>query len=324
MPPSALVVGCGSIGRRHARNLLDLGVNVTAVDPDADARGQFVDARGVALMADLDEAWGREPALAVIASPTDLHVAHAIEAAQHGCHLLIEKPLASRDDRLDELLALTSERQLITMVGCNMRFHPGPAEIKRLLRDNAVGQTLAARLHTGSHLPDWRPGTELPRSYSASAERGGGAILDCIHELDLACWFFGPGRLAGAATVGAETIGLEIEGIAELLVRHDTGMLSSIHLDLLQRDYQRTCEIIGTEGTLYWSFDRSEIQIRDGRDTRAIDLEAAWTVNQMYVDELAYFLACVAEGHPTFNSIPDARATLALALAARGRSEAPS
>jgi predicted dehydrogenase len=123
--------------------------------------------------------------------------------------------------------------------------------------------------------------------------------------------------------VGAQTIGLEIEGIAELLVRHDTGMLSSIHLDLLQRDYQRRCEIIGSEGSIYWSFNHPDVQIRDGRRVQQIELSADWKLNQMYSDELGYFLSCVEERRSTFNSVADARATLTLALAARAQGEEP-
>src|SRR5262249_44881068 len=151
----------------------------------------------------------------LVTAPTHLHVPLAREAAAHGCDLFIEKPLSHSWDGVEELRHEVRRRGLVTMVGCNMRFHPGPARVHELLRRGAIGRPLAARIFTGSYLPDWRPGTDYRKSYSASSERGGGVLLDCIHEIDLALWYFGPARLAAAVAAPAETIGLDVEGVAE-------------------------------------------------------------------------------------------------------------
>ena len=139
--------------------------------------------------------------------------------------------------------------------------------VRRLLGEGAIGRVIAARIHTGSYLPEWRPGTDYRRSYSASSTRGGGAILDCIHEIDLALWYFGPGVLSASATVPAHTLGLEVEGLAEILIRHDSGVLSSVHLNFIQRDYQRECRIIGTAGTLSWTFQEPYVRCEGPPET---------------------------------------------------------
>ena len=202
-----------------------------------------------------------------------------------------------------------------------MRFHPGPATVHRLLNDGAIGDLISYRIHTGSYLPDWRPHQDFRQSYSASVETGG-AILDCIHELDLALWYAGPAQLIAAMRLPGRPIGLETDGLAEVLIQHETAALGSIHLNFIERDYRRFCVLIGTEGTLEWDFHQLEVkQYRSNGDPIVKHrLPPQWQLNDMYVDEMRHFLDCVAEGRPTRNSIADSLPALKLALAARGYS----
>ena len=316
------ILGCGSIGRRHARNLAALGrTDLVLFDPDPAARVGLVDAEapGASFVTTLEEVWRRDPEVVLVASPSHLHVPQALEAARRGCHLFIEKPLSHDWEGVDELCAEIARRGLVSMVGCNMRFHPGPARLKALLDEGAVGRVVAARLYTGSYLPDWRPGTDFRRSYSASSARGGGAVLDLIHEIDLALWFFGPGILAASATVPADTLGLDVEGLAELLIRHDSGVLSSVHLNFVQRDYRRECHVIGESGTLSWTFQEPYVTLHGGGSTaaRREPLPSPWQVNDMYVDELRHFLGCVESRSASPYPADQARAALRLALDAK-------
>jgi len=213
---------------------------------------------------------------------------------------------------------IVRERKLITLVGCNMRFHPAPIQIKEMIHNGVIGQVIAARLHTGSYLPDWRPHTDYRQSYSASPEDGGGAILDCIHEIDLALWFFGAGKVVCAVTIPAYSLGLQVEGLAEILIQHQRGVLSSVHLNFVQRDYRRGCQIIGTEGTLYWDFEEGRVRhYKASGEWEILDQPVGWDVNQMYLDELAYFFRCVKDQALTFNDVEQGVVALRAALAAK-------
>ena len=220
---------------------------------------------------------------------------------------------------LDTLLRAATRRRLITMVGCNLRFHPGPRTIKQLLEQKAVGEIIAARLQTGSYLPRWRPWQDYRQSYSASPEWGG-AILDCIHEIDLALWYFGQARVTGAAYLPAATLGLETDGLAEMLLLHDCGVLSNIHLNFLQRDYRRTCQVIGSEGTIYWDFSDRRVTVygADGQIEREIPEPHGLELNRMYLEELEHFLNSVQRKTPTINPLLGGAAALKIALAVRG------
>ena len=84
----ALVIGLGSIGSRHAKNLLDLGVEVIAIEPSKQMRSMH--SLDVQYADSIEEA---DANFAVVCSPTHLHLPHAIGAAKEGMHVLIENRL---------------------------------------------------------------------------------------------------------------------------------------------------------------------------------------------------------------------------------------
>jgi predicted dehydrogenase len=318
------IAGCGSIGRRHLANLRQLTANrqteifvYDAVPAMSEAACQEI---GVTSVQHLNELWDMRPDIALICTPSHLHTSCALSAAHssNSVALFIEKPVAHTLDGLAKLETHCDRRGLITLVGCNMRFHPGPAQIKRWLSEGLIGEVLSARLHTGSYLPAWRPQQDYRTGYSASTEHGG-AILDCIHEIDLALWLLGPATLHAALVRPAVSLGLQTDGLAELLFAHTGGASSSIHLNFVQRNYRRSIEIIGSEGSLAWDFTQGAAVHYgpDGDIAQYSPQPAGWNINQMYLDELAYFLCCAASGEPTFNTVSDATQTLSLALQAR-------
>ena len=313
------VIGCGSIGLRHVRNLLELQAGpVLAFDLREEARKAAAALGRVEAVDDLDALWRAGPQAAFVTALTDMHVPLAIQAARHDCHLFIEKPLSHSREGVDELCAEVERRRLIAMVACNMRFHPGPAKIKSLLESGAIGNPIAARIQCGAYLPRWRPQQDYFQSYSASPVHGG-IILDGIHEIDLAVWYFGPATVAAAVHLAARPIGLETDGVSEILLRHACGTLSSVHLNFVQRDYRRTCQVIGTQGTIYWDFADPSVRVfgpsGDPSDTHRLD--AGWVVNQMYIDELKHFLDAIENGIQTVNPLRQAAAALDIALVAR-------
>lgn len=317
MKPRIAVLGFGSIGRRHFANLRSLGATELAVF-DPFAAKSFQDAP---FFDDLDELWNWRPNVALVTAPTAQHLELSLQAARRGCHLFIEKPLSHQRAGLSELINEAEQRGLTTMVGCNMRFHPAHVFLHRQLQTRALGEVLSSRFFCGSYLPDWRVGTDFRASYSADLESGG-AILDCIHELDLALWHLGKADLVAAAHRPAFSLGLQTDGIAELMLRHRSGALSSVHLNFVQRDYRRGFEVIGADATLRWDwkFGRVERCDENGAAT-VLEIGADWEINQMYLDEISAFLGAVSAGEAAPNPIIEAAQTLEIALQARERGD---
>ena len=311
--------GCGSIGCRHLNNVLDHNyADIVAYDPSASVCDRVSQKYNVFCSSTLYDIWKQQPNVALISAPTQHHITLAIEAAKRGCHLFIEKPLSYCLDRIKELVGIINERNLVTMVGCNMRFHPGPSTVKKFVDDNKIGQPVFGRIYSGSYLPNWRPTQNYTKSYSASKTHGG-AILDCIHEIDLAIWYLGPARLESAVWMPAKAIELETDGLCELNLRHKTGALSSVHLNFIQRDYHRGSQIIGETGSIYWDFKANSVTVYDKDGTLSYNsgMPTDWNVNTMYSDELDHFFSAVRSHTQSMNSVDHSLNALEIAIQAR-------
>ncbi|HXG51797.1 MAG TPA: Gfo/Idh/MocA family oxidoreductase [candidate division Zixibacteria bacterium] len=320
IPQRFLVLGCGSIGKRHIRNLRALGAREIVVFDVAPARrGEAAAAFGVKAVKKLEEAWEERPAACVVAVPTAFHVELALEAARRGIHLFIEKPLSHTARNVDRLLAEVRRRDIVTLVGCNLRFHPGLSQVKRLLAKEAVGRVAAARIEAGQYLPDWHPGEDYRRGYSARRALGGGVILDAIHEIDYARWLLGEVTAVTAMAAKLSRLEIDTEDVAALLLRFAGGALGEIHLDYIQRAYSRTCQIIGDEGTIRWDYTAGEVRwysARSGR-WRLFSNPPGWEPNRMYLDEMEHFLRCLERKEkPALDAFEAAR-VLEIALAAK-------
>jgi predicted dehydrogenase len=313
------ILGCGSIGTRHIGNLLSLGISDLLVfDPDLEKRDRVEACFGVQSCPDLNTVWESEPDAVLITTPPNLHLELAKSAAEHGCHYFVEKPLAVRMEGLDELIEMSKARELITMVGCNMRFHFGPSTIKRLISEGAIGRIISASLDAGQYMPDWHPDQDYRRRYSAQSAMGGGVILDGIHELDYARWLFG--EVIEVFCHGGKLSNLEIdvEDSANILMLFETGFSAMVHIDYVQRSYSRTCKVIGEEGTVAWDINGTlECYSSRTGQWEVWEPPKDYTINDMYVEELRHFLSCLDQHKPTVCDVEDAAKVTRLALAAR-------
>ena len=316
-----LVVGYGSIGERHARNLATLGASVVVYDSD-EARRRAAAAAGLNALADLAGGLAGRPRAVLVCTPPVSHVAVATAAAAAGCHLFIEKPLSHALAGTADLQDLAERRRLVALVACNMRFHPAIRRLRQELDQGAFGRLLSARAEFGHYLPNWRPGSDYRDSYSAREGEGGGIILDAIHELDYLIWFLGD--VVEVACLRGKVSDLELEGedTAEILLRSRSGVLASVHVDCTQRHKRRRCVLVGSEGTVIWESrgkmpERMVLERFSAKTDQWSKAEETMDPNRPYLDEMAHFLRCLDRVEEPLHSLRDARRTLEVALAAR-------
>jgi predicted dehydrogenase len=315
-----LVLGCGSIGKRHIGNLLACEAGeVLALDVRADRRKEIQSQFGIDTLENLDKAWECGPQVVLITVPTSLHVSLALKAAERGCQLFIEKPLANHLEGVEQLLSAVRKRDLITLVGCNLRFHPGLMQVKRLLEQRSIGRVVAARVEVGQYLPDWHPQEDYRHGYSARRALGGGVILDAIHELDYIRWMLGEIVTVACFSGKLSCLEIDTEDTAAILLRFADGAIGEVHLDYVQRAYSRSCHIIGDEGTIRWDYAAGRVSYYSAaaRQWQAFTNPETWQANDMYRDEMRHFLRCLArEEQPALDVFEGAR-VLQVALAAK-------
>ena len=316
----ALIVGGGSIGKRHLENLKVLGVERLALaETNAERRRCLAEQLEAGEFPDIREGLEWAPDFVVLATPTHLHAEQAAQVLCRGFDLFVEKPLCHTPEALAELSELADRKRVVSLVGCNMRFHPGPAKVKELLEQGRLGKLLFARIHAGSYLPDWRPETDYRQNYAAREVTGGGCILDCVHEIDLARWYLGDVQEVFCVAGHLSSLDISTEDVAALICTHCNGAISEIHLDYVQRSYERGCQIVGERGSIFWDLPGKQVRWFDAESNRwtCFSQPENWQINEMYVDEMRHFLECVRGRKQSELPIPEAAAVMQIAFAAK-------
>jgi predicted dehydrogenase len=311
-----LVVGTGSIGRRHIGNLLELGAEVHAFSHRGEA--QSLDAR-VGRVADLDAALQDDFDAVVVANRTDQHMDVALKAARSGKHLFLEKPLAASLAGVDELQSLVRQHALVVEAGFMLRAHPNLLFIKDQLSRGVLGEVWHMRAAVGQWLPDWRPGTDHRQGYGAFRALGGGVTFDLIHELDLVQWLLGPVQDVTAMMRSADVLEIETEAVAQIGLQTASGALAQVHLDYLRPGYGREMEIVGRLGVLHWDYVGGVVSLEtaDAPPRELHRVPAGFVRNHLFLDHMRLFLQRLASpSTAALSPLPDAVAALRLALAA--------
>lgn len=309
---TALVIGCGSIGARHAENLKALGVGKIFFLRHSKS-GKLPAGHFASLSAALRE----NPDFAVIANPTSLHLSVAARLAKKGIDLFIEKPLSNSARGVSELTRIVKNKKLVTMVGYNFRFHPQLIQIKKLIESGAIGKVLSARVEVGQYLPDWHPGEDYAVGYAAKKSLGGGVILTLIHEIDYMSWLMGKPKRVFCFADKVSNLKIDVEDAAEILIQYDNGALGEAHLDYLQRVPRRNLEIVGEKGTILWDYFDGEIKVYKNKKWSAHKLSRKFDRNQMFVREMKHFLDCVGKREETMIPIAEGAKSLGIALSAK-------
>ena len=297
MDKKILVIGCGSIGKRHIQNLLSLGVGrVFVYDTDKDKLAKTCKELPVESLASLDDlAGGRDYDAALICSPPSFHISHALALIQKGIHCFIEKPLSHTLENIDTLIELAKKKKKTVLVGYNLRFSPLLVRIKKILDDDGIGKPLSLRASVGYYLPYWRPKEDYRIGYGAKASLGGGIVFDANHEIDYARYFLGEVKEVFATCQKLSNLDIDTEDFAEITMQHKNGSYSQVHLDYLQTSYRRSCEIIGEKGMLVWDINNRVLE-QYGMNDREYQVYYEGlnaNVNDLYLEEIGHFFRCI-------------------------------
>ena len=300
---NVLIVGLGSIARRHIAALrrIDPEVGITALRSSA----QGVSLPGVRDSHSLDEA-GVPFDFAIVSNPTACHAETIRQLLPLNIPLFIEKPLFATLGQ-EGLLEEISRRGTMTYVACNLRF----CDTLRFLREQVRGMRInEVNVYCGSYLPEWRPGTDWRRCYSARPELGGGVHIDLIHELDYVHWLFGDPQHSRKTLRHSSSLGIESVDYANYCLEYKDFCVSVI-LDYYRRDYKRTVEIVAEDGT--WTADLGT-GIVTGEGGRVL-FESRQADGDDYWEQMKYFLSLREKEAPVpFNDVFEAYEVLKLCL----------
>jgi predicted dehydrogenase len=322
-----LVVGLGSVGQRHAANLRTLcggELELTTfrvrgeqlvIGVDGTTRpGDPLEEFGIAAFADLDRALEDGPDAVIVANPPASHLPVALAAARAGCHLLIEKPLSHSEEGVDELVRTVEDQGLTCLVGYQLRFHPGFRHLAGLVGSGAIGRVLSAHFDFGEHVAGWHPWEDFRKGVFVGP--GGGVLLAQIHDLDIVYALFGLPQRIFAAGGARSSLDLDVEDTVDLVL--ECGQVAvHIHQDVVQRPPVRRYDVVGEDGKASWDYLGGALRLTRPDGTVETTSFANMPRNDLFLDELRHFMACIEGRERPLVGAVDGAASLRIALAAR-------
>lgn len=317
-----LIVGLGSIGRRHARLARQLvpGVEIIGWSRRAPEEHDLLVDRTVST---IEDALAAGPQAAVIARPASMHVAAALPLARAGVHLLVEKPIADTTVGVAELIDTARQRGSTLMTGYNLRFLASLNALRDAVQQGAIGRVLSVRAEAGQYLPSWRPTVDYRATASATAALGGGVLLELSHEIDYLRWVFGEIQSVNATLLKQSGLEIDVEDTAHLMLVFEprsgaTPLVASVTLDFVRHDFTRRCTVIGECGSLRWDAIADSVQIfEQGRDDWRSVFNGPRDRDESYAAEWRHFLECIEGRHPPLVPGEDGLAVLQVIEAAR-------
>ncbi|MAF59753.1 MAG: Gfo/Idh/MocA family oxidoreductase [Candidatus Pacebacteria bacterium] len=285
-----LVVGAGSVGKRHMKNFVSLGSTVSAVDPRYDRLEEA--SKDIPLKHSFETIESaledsREFDGVAICSPTAFHVSQSEAALKAGLPVLLEKPVAPtlvEAQRLQETLKRNKGKLLL---GYTYRWWPPFVEFRKRLQSGEIGTIRYVEFMMGAHLADWHPWERYQEFFMSSKELGGGALLDESHFLDLLVWLFGMPKSLFARVEKISNLEIETDDNVDILVDYANGMRVSLHLDLYRRPHERYIRAVGDGGSIEWSVEPNRVRV-------AIDAEQKWD-EKAFPQERNYMFLAVAK-----------------------------
>jgi predicted dehydrogenase len=311
-----LFIGLGSIGQRHLRNLLTLGNfeyyayrRRNLVLPE-----EFQDVK-ITVINDLSELERIKPQLCILAAPPIVQQEVLPILVENSIDFFVEKPIGIDLMVLQNLLPIVKEKEIISMVGFNLRYHPIHKRLSQIIDQGLLGNISSIRSVVGQYLPDWHPQEDYRYGYSANKNLGGGAILDLIHEIDFVYSLFGTVNELKSFSSRTSHLEIDVEDVAEIIMKFATGILGSVHVDYVNRRGQRDGMILGDEASVKYDLLKSELTITYKNGIEKIE-RFDFVRNDMYRNELCDLLNAIGSRVELKNNFAEGLEVLSYATTA--------
>ena len=245
------IIGCGTIADWHAKAILaskngELAGVADALYKYAESFAQKYNAKAFSSVEEMIES--DEIDAVCICTPSGFHAKYAQMAAEHGKHILVEKPLAVLNDDCKKLIETVEKMGVSAGVISQHRFSPAIVELKRLVDDGKLGRIITVDL-----LMKYYRSQEY---YDSSSWRGtwaldGGSLMNQgIHGVDVMLYVMGPvKRVFGCTATLAHN--MEAEDTAVATLEFESGALAVIQSSTaIHGGYPRRLTVSGTEGVV--------------------------------------------------------------------------
>lgn len=297
------IIGYGSIGKRHLKNLLAIDVrDVVIVSAHISEDEIDINGRLIAVVKDIYKVIDSIDIM-IISNSSNLHLKYLKLAVKNNIHVYIEKPIACDLNQVDNISKQVADRKLVVAVGTQFRFSDILVKLKKLLDSNSFGRILSVVSSHGEHIADYHPGEDYISSYAANKKQCGGILLTQIHHIDYLNWLFGPFTCVYANEMPASSLKIDVDGVVSYSMVTAKKLQVHGHLNYFQRPKSTTLSIIGENGSAYWDYERNTIDLSIG--LKSVKETSLAGRNDMFLLAMADFMESVKSSKKPKSNLDD-------------------
>lgn len=312
------MIGCGGMARTHAQGIAKCtdAVEITAICDVIEERAQYA-ADGLDIkpyvttdyrtMVDYVDA-------VLVILPHDLHFECGMFFADHGKHILMEKPLCNTEEECLTLIEKCEEQNVVLMCAYPVRYYPGILKLKEMLDSGKYGKIMQMSIWTEQL-------TQVDyNSWIGTARVGGGQLFSHgCHYIDVMLWFLGEPVMGAHVGTRVGTPWMMKEGTSAVVMKFENGALGyhgatwGAHGSRQQVDFQ----VMTEKGLVEYDRANKEIRVYTGMDKHEPgvvfapqDIEVVWREEETSKNtqfELLHFVDCIQTGK---KPITDGRSAL--------------
>lgn len=276
-----LIVGLGSIGRRHMGILQSFG-NIDLAALRSGSKQQNSSESCLELFS-VSEALKFAPDGVIVCNPTSLHINAALPFLKEGIKVFIEKPISDSSENLN---ILKPYRHLIKVAYC-LRFLDTYEFLKR---EFEVNPPFKISFKRSFYLPHWHPNSDYRQEYVARKDLGGGVLRTFSHEIDLAVYWFGIPNSVIGVTDKIGFLDIDTDDFAFFTLKMESGVRLNYELDLYSPLNINQGEAFTIKGKYTWDTNKVSFATYEGQDVKVLYESSEDSLNKMYEKQLKDFL----------------------------------
>ncbi len=232
----ACIIGKGSIGKKHFSILSKLKLDIFFIRRKKKNKNDIY----------FSELKKHTFDYFFITNPTSLHIKTLKRIIKFKKPIFIEKPFCDKKLIKKEIKYFLKHK---IFVGFMLRYDKRIQKLKKIIKKNPDYSKIVWQ----TFMPKWHPNENYKISYASKKNLGGGVVLTCSHEIDLATYLFGNVKKVNAFKI-KNRMKMNVEDRIQIILEHSSGQISEIFLDFTNQKLERKIKVYQNQNIFEWDF----------------------------------------------------------------------
>ncbi len=280
-----LIVGFGSIGRRHYKNLLNFNKNFFFyILTRQKIKKNKKNTKFISNIKEIEQ----NVDYVFICTGANEHLKYIYLFISKTQKIFVEKPLSQNSKGIKKLYKLCKKYEIKIFVGYNLVFLDSLIMLKKIIKKEKI---LKVSIKTNYDLRLWRKNINYKNSVSASKDKGGGVLLELSHDIHYLLWLLGKPKWVSCYYSKLSNLKIDTEDNVILNISFGK-TISNIQMDFINKFYQRNMEILTNKNYYQWDYSKNSLKKYDQKNKKLkLIFKGTIDKNVSYKKELASFFA---------------------------------